>query len=111
MLISVLKSKIHRVTVTGSEIDYEGSCGIDSYLLRSAGIREYEKIHIYNVTNGERFVTYAIAEPAGSAAIVIRGAAAHKAAVGDTIIIAAYALIDPRDDCSPIKVYPKNNKL
>ncbi len=87
----MLKCKLHRVTVTHSELDYEGSCAIDTDLMASAGIREYEQIEIYNITNGERFSTYAIKAEAGSGIISVNGAAAHKAAPNDLIIIAAYA--------------------
>ncbi len=87
----MLKCKLHRVTVTHSELDYEGSCAIDTDLMTSAGIREYEQIEIYNITNGERFSTYAIKAEAGSGIISVNGAAAHKAAPNDLIIIAAYA--------------------
>lgn len=91
MQLTVLKCKLHRACVTHSELDYEGSCAIDSDLLKLAGIREYEQIQIYNVTNGERFTTYAIKAEAGSRVISINGAAAHKAAPGDRVIICAYA--------------------
>jgi aspartate 1-decarboxylase len=91
MRLTLLKCKLHRACVTHSELDYEGSCAIDSDLMVRAGIREYEQIHIYNVTNGERFVTYAIRAEAGSRVISVNGAAAHKANPGDRIIICAYA--------------------
>lgn len=87
----MLKSKLHRVTVTHSELDYEGSCAIDDALLEAANIREYEQISIYNVSNGERFSTYAIRAERNSGIISINGAAAHKAAPEDIIIIASYA--------------------
>ena len=93
----MLKCKLHRVTVTHSEIDYEGSCAIDTELMAAAGILEYEQIEIYNISNGERFSTYAIkAEPA-SRIISINGAAAHKANPGDLIIIAAYAGLNEQE--------------
>ncbi len=88
---TMLKSKLHRVHVTHSELDYEGSCAIDETLLDAADIKEYEKIHIYNITNGERFSTYAIRAERNSGIISINGAAAHKAAPQDLIIIASYA--------------------
>ena len=88
---TMLKSKLHRVTVTHSELDYEGSCAIDDTLLEAANIREYEQISSYNVTNGERFSTYAIRATRNSGIISINGAAAHKAAPDDIIIIASYA--------------------
>ena len=91
MQLTLLKGKLHRACVTHAEVGYEGSCAIDEELLRLAGIREYEQIQIYNVTNGERFTTYAIRAAAGSRVISVNGAAAHKAAPGDRVIICAYA--------------------
>ncbi len=87
----MLKSKLHRVHVTHSELEYEGSCAIDESLLDAADIREYEQIHIYNITNGERFSTYAIRAERHSGIISVNGAAAHKAAPQDLLIIASYA--------------------
>ena len=89
---TMLKSKLHRVSVTHSELDYEGSCAIDEALLNAGNIREYEQISIYNVTNGERFSTYAIRADRHSGIISVNGAAAHKAKPGDIIIIASYAI-------------------
>lgn len=88
---TLLKSKLHRVRVTASELDYEGSCAIDELLLEAADIREYERIEIYNVSNGERFATYAIRATRASGTISVNGAAARRAAVGDVLIIASYA--------------------
>lgn len=88
---TLLKSKLHRVRVTASELEYEGSCAIDEDLLDAADILEYERIDIYNISNGERFSTYAIRGARGSGMISVNGAAAHKAAVDDLIIIASYA--------------------
>ena len=88
---TMLKSKLHRATVTHSELHYEGSCAIDETLLEAADIHEYEQIQIYNVTNGERFTTYAIRAARGSGIISVNGAAAHKANPGDLVIIATYA--------------------
>jgi aspartate 1-decarboxylase len=92
MQIMMLKAKLHRVRVTHAELHYEGSCAIDDDLLEASGIREYEQIQIYNISNGERFTTYAIRAQRGSGTISINGAAAHKASPGDLIIIAAYAM-------------------
>ncbi len=97
MQLTVLKCKLHRACVTHSELDYEGSCAIDSDLLKLAGIRQYEQIQIYNVANGERFTTYAIRAEAGSRVISVNGAAAHKASPGDRVIICAYAGLDERE--------------
>jgi aspartate 1-decarboxylase len=89
---TMLKSKLHRATVTHSELHYEGSCAIDETLLDAANIHEYEQIQIYNITNGERFTTYAIRAERDSGVISVNGAAAHKANPGDLIIIATYAV-------------------
>ena len=107
MLRTLLQAKLHRACVTHAEVDYEGSCAIDSELLDRAGILEYEQIHIYNVTNGERFVTYAIRAEAGSRIISVNGAAAHKASPGDRVIICAYASIhsDELAEFSPTLLY------
>lgn len=94
MLVNMLKAKIHRATVTHAEPDYEGSCAIAEDLLQAAGIFEYEQLHIYNVSNGERFVTYAIRAAADSGIVSINGAAAHKAAPGDVVILCAYVGLD-----------------
>jgi aspartate 1-decarboxylase len=88
---TMLKSKLHRVHVTHSELHYEGSCAIDEELLEAANISEFEQIHLYNVTNGERFSTYAIRAERHSGIISVNGAAAHKAQPNDIMIIASYA--------------------
>jgi aspartate 1-decarboxylase len=87
----MLKAKLHQARVTHAVLDYEGSCAIDGKLLELSGLREFEQIQIYNVTNGERFTTYIIRGEDHSGVISINGAAAHKANVGDTIIICAYS--------------------
>ncbi|HZW87409.1 MAG TPA: aspartate 1-decarboxylase [Gallionella sp.] len=89
---TMLHSKLHRVHVTHSELHYEGSCAIDDDLLEAADIKEYQQIDVYNVTNGERFSTYAIRAQRGSGVISVNGAAAHKASRGDILIIAAYVM-------------------
>ena len=83
----LLNSKLHRLNVTQVEIDYEGSCALDTNFIHAAKMTEYEKVEIYNVTNGERFSTYLIAAEAGSKTVSINGAAAHKASPEDIIII------------------------
>ena len=88
---TMLKSKLHRVTVTQAELHYEGSCAIDEDLLEAADIKEYQQIEIWNVDNGERFTTYAIKAERGSGTISVNGAAARKAAPGDLLIIATFA--------------------
>lgn len=107
MQLTLLKAKLHRACVTHSELEYEGSCAIDSNFLEAAGINEYEQIHIYNVANGERFTTYAIRAEAGSQIISVNGAAAHKASPGDRIIICAYIMLDEKEiaDFKPTLVY------
>ena len=89
---TMLKSKLHRVTTTHSELHYEGSCAIDADLLDAANIKEYEQIEIWNVNNGERFTTYAILGEKGSGIISVNGSAARKAAPGDILIIATFAI-------------------
>jgi aspartate 1-decarboxylase len=91
MLRVMMKSKIHRATVTESNLHYEGSLTVDSLLLKAADILPYEMVHIYNISNGERFETYAIEGEAGSGVVCLNGAAARKGAVGDLIIITTYA--------------------
>ncbi len=91
MHCTMLKAKLHQARVTHAELEYEGSCAIDSELLDMAGIREYEQIQIYNITNGNRFTTYAIRAEHGSRIISVNGAAAHQASPGDRVIICAYA--------------------
>lgn len=93
MYRTLLKSKIHRVTVTQCELHYEGSCAIDEDLLDAADICENEQVHIWNIANGERFITYAIRGARGSGMISVNGSAARRAAVGDLIIIAAFAQV------------------
>ena len=97
MQITLLKSKLHHAHVTHSELEYEGSCAIDSGLLEAADIREYEQIHVYNLANGERFTTYAIRAEAGSGVISVNGAAAHKAQPGDRVIICTYAVLSEQE--------------
>jgi aspartate 1-decarboxylase len=87
----MLKSKIHRATITEANLAYEGSLTVDADLLRGADILPYEMVHIYNISNGERFQTYAIEGEAGSGVICLNGAAARRGAVGDLIIITTYS--------------------
>lgn len=94
MIRTMLQSKIHRAIVTESDLNYEGSCAIDQDLLEAADIRQFQQIDIYNVTNGERFTTYAIRGERGSGIISVNGAAARKAMVGDVVIIATYVGVE-----------------
>lgn len=107
----MLKAKLHHACVTESCLEYEGSCAIDNDLLMRAGIRESEQLQIYNVTNGERFTTYAIQAVAGSQIISINGAAAHKAEPGDRIIICSYAVLNENaaSEFKPVMVYLNEN--
>jgi len=89
---TMLKSKIHRATVTDANLHYQGSITIDPILLEAADLLHHERVEIYNVTNGERFATYAIPGHYGAGEIVLNGAAAHKVSVGDVVIIASYAV-------------------
>ena len=90
----MLKSKLHRASVTATEIDYEGSIAIDENLLELADILPYEQVHIYNITTGSRFITYVITAQRGSGTFSINGAAARLAQINDRIIVAAYCNID-----------------
>lgn len=114
MISTMLKAKLHRARVTHSELEYEGSCAIDGKLLELSGIREYEQIEIYNVTNGERFTTYAIRAEDNSGIISVNGAAAHKANPGDIVIICAYVGLNQQELMSykPRLVYlGENNEV
>ena len=91
---TLLKSKIHRATVTDANLDYQGSVTIDPLLMAAADLLQFERVEIYNVTNGERFATYAIPGRPGSGEICVNGAAAHKASAGDLVILASYAAYD-----------------
>lgn len=97
MHLSLLKTKIHRATVTHSELNYEGSIAIDGLLLDATGIREFEQVHIWDVTNGARFSTYAIRADEGSGIISLNGGAARHVQVGDLVIIAAFAQLDANE--------------
>lgn len=107
MQVTMLKGKLHMARVTQAELWYDGSCAIDADLVKLAGLREFEKIEIYNVDNGERFSTYVILAEAGSKTISMNGAAARKVQVGDRVIIAAYASMseEQADEFKPKLVY------
>ena len=94
MLRAFLRAKIHRATVTRVDIGYEGSLSLDEDILTAAGLWPYERIEVWNVTNGKRFTTYAIRGEKGSGQVEVYGAAGHKVSVGDIIIIAAYGYMD-----------------
>lgn len=97
MQITMLKGKLHMARVTQAELWYDGSCAIDQELVKLAGFREFEKIDIYNVDNGERFSTYIILAAPGSKTISMNGAAARRVAVGDRVIIAAFAELSEQE--------------
>lgn len=114
MQIEMLKCKLHMAAVTQAELWYDGSCAIDEDLVELAGLREFEKIDIYNVTNGERFHTYVILAERGSGIISMNGAAARRVQVSDRIIIASYAQMTEQeaDSFKPKLVYlDENNRV
>lgn len=114
MQIEILKSKIHRATVTQADINYIGSITIDEKLMKAANLIEFEKVHVLNINNGERIETYVITGKSGSGIICLNGAAARKFLAGDIIIIASYAMMDFEEAKSfkPSLVFPdKNNQL
>jgi len=94
MLIEVMKSKIHRVTVTEANLNYIGSITIDEDLMDAANLIEFEKVHVLNNNNGERFITYVIKGARGSGVICLNGAAARKVQIGDIILIVSYAQME-----------------
>ncbi len=114
MQIQVLKSKIHRATVTEANLNYVGSITIDEDLMDAGNMIENEKVQVVNVNNGERLETYIIKGPRGSGVVCLNGPAARKAAVGDVVIIISYALMDFDEARSfkPWVIFPEgNNKL
>jgi aspartate 1-decarboxylase len=113
MLITVVKSKIHRVKVTGADLNYIGSITIDEDLLDAANIVEGEKVQIVNNNNGERLETYAIPGPRGSGEITLNGAAARLVAPGDILILISYGLVTKEDakNFKPSLVFPNTDNL
>jgi len=114
MQIEILKSKIHRATVTQADINYVGSITIDEDLMKAANLIEFEKVHVLNINNGERIETYVIKGKKGSGIICLNGAAARKFVAGDITIIASYAMMDFEEakKFKPLLVFPdKNNRL
>ena len=97
MYRTLLKSKIHRAAVTHCELNYEGSCAIDEDLLDAANLGENEQVHIWNINNGERFITYAIRAERGSRIISVNGSAARRASTGDLVIIATFAQVKEKN--------------
>lgn len=114
MQIEILKSKIHRASITGADLNYVGSIEIDEDLMDAANLIENERVHIYNINNGERFETYVIKGKRGSGTIEMNGAAARKVATGDLVIIVSYATMDFEEakKFKPSIIFPDNhNKL
>ena len=114
MQLIMFKSKIHRATITGADLNYEGSIGISEDLIKASGLIPNEKVDIYNINNGERFSTYVIVEPANSGQITLNGAAARLAIPGDKVIIVAYGVMNQEDikNHKPkIVVVDDNNKI
>ena len=113
MMIELLKSKLHMVTVTEANLNYMGSITIDEDLMDAAGLIAGEKVQVVDNNNGERFETYVIRGERGSGCICLNGAAARKVLVGDTVIIMAYALMDLEEAriFKPKVVFPRENRL
>ena len=114
MKIEILKSKIHRATVTGADLNYIGSITIDEALMNAANIKSGEKVHVVNINNGERLITYVINGKKNSGEITLNGPAARKVQKGDEVIIISYALVDfdKSDKFKPTVVFPsKNNSI
>jgi aspartate 1-decarboxylase len=113
MTITVLKSKIHRVKITQSNLNYVGSITIDQDLMDAAGLLEHEKVQIVDVNNGERFETYCILGKRGTGTICLNGPAARKVAVGDVIIIIAYAQMEMHEaqHWQPSVIFPNDSNL
>ena len=110
----MLKAKIHNAVVNQADKDYEGSVSVDEDLLDEAGLVPYEQVHVYNITNGERFVTYLIKGERGSGIIGINGAAVHKANVGDRIILVVFGLMDDEETdffIPRVLIMEGNNKI
>ena len=110
----MLKAKIHNAVVTQADKDYEGSVSVDEDLLDEADLVPYEQVHIYNITNGERFVTYLIKGERGSGKVGINGAAVHKANVGDRVILAVFGLMNDEETdffIPRVLILDKDNKI
>ena len=114
MLINLLKSKIHRAVVTEANLSYTGSISIDEALMEATNICEFEAVHVLNVSNGERLITYAIKAPRNSGQVCVNGAAAHLAKEGDLVIVVAYSFVKQESVAGhqPIIIcVNKNNKI
>ena len=113
MQVTLLKSKLHRASVTAVSPDYSGSLSIDKDLMEAAGFLHHEKILVGNITNGERFETYCIPAPSGSGEIALNGAAAHKGKPGDLVVILSFVSLDPEEAAvwEPRLILVSNNNL
>lgn len=114
MVVTMMKAKIHRATVTQADIEYEGSIAIDSAMLRETGILPNEQVHVFDINNGSRFVTYAIEAPRGSRTICVNGAAARLVSPGNRVIIVAYAQMtdqEARDFVPRVLLLGERNEL
>ena len=114
MQLRMLKGKIHRARLTGADINYEGSIEIDSSLMQAAGIIPFEQVDIWNITNGERFSTYALSAPRGTGTVAVNGAAARKVQPGDEVIITAFGWMSEKQaqDWKPHVVFvDRENRL
>jgi len=111
MFVELLKSKIHQVKVTDANLNYIGSITIDEDLMNAANLLEGEKVHIVNVNNGERFITYVIRGPKNSGEICLNGPAARKVQVGDIVLVLAYAIMTPEEakTFKPTIIFPDTN--
>ena len=109
----MLRAKIHRAIVTDANVNYEGSIAIDEKLMELTGILEYEQVQIYDIDNGNRFVTYTIKAPAGSGTVSVNGAAARKVCIGDRIIIASYSVMEEQKakNIEPKIIYVKTDNI
>lgn len=114
MIVTLLKSKLHRIRVTEAKLDYTGSLTIDEDLMDAVGMHNYEKLLVVNVDNGERFETYAMRGPRGSGVCCLNGAAAHKGKVGDLLIVMTWAQVPEEEAKSfipKVGIIDENNRL
>lgn len=113
MIVEVLRSKIHRVSVTGANLHYIGSIGLDPNLIEAAGLLEHERVQVLNIENGERFDTYVMKAERDSGEVSLNGPAARRVQLGDTIIVVAYGHlpIEEAREHTPTVIFPENNKV
>ncbi len=113
MIVEVLRAKIHRVSVTGANLHYIGSIGLDPNLIEAAGLLEHERVQVLNIENGERFDTYVMKAGKDSGEVSLNGPAARRVQLGDTIIVVAYGYlpIEEAREHTPTVIFPENNKV